>query len=153
MNDSSARTLSAMSLAVAAACLFSLTASAGDKSGCPRDATHTTVTRDVEGGALLTSASHRASAAKRFELMDTDKDGKVTAAEIGSSRGAESIAWASKMTSAKDKIRALDSNRDGVLTAAEYADSSQKMFDTLDVDGDGVLSEAEMLMPSTMSAR
>ncbi|HKE96066.1 MAG TPA: hypothetical protein VKB34_17290 [Povalibacter sp.] len=150
MNDSSARTLSAVALAVAAACAWSLPASAGDKENCPHAAA---MTRDVEGSAQLTAASHLAGAAKRFESMDTNKDGKVTAAEISASRGAESIAWANEQISATEKIRELDTNKDGALTAREYADSSQKMFDKLDVDGDGVLSAAEMPIASQVSAR
>ena len=151
MNDSSARTLSAVALAVAAACAYSLPASAGDKPGCPHEAA---LTQDVEGSGQLTAASHLAGAAKRFEMMDTDRDGKVTAAEIKASRGAESIAWANDQISATEKIRELDTNKDGALTAQEYTDSSQKMFNKLDADGDGVLSTAEMPMPSKkVSAR
>jgi hypothetical protein len=150
MNDFSARTLSAVALAVAAACACSLPASAGDKSNCPHEAA---LTQDVEGSGQLTAASHLAGAAKRFEMIDTNKDGKATAAEINASRGAESIVWANHQISATEKIRELDTNKDGALTAQEYADSSQKMFNQLDVDGDGVLSAAEMPMPSKVSAR
>jgi Ca2+-binding EF-hand superfamily protein len=149
MNSYSARTLSAVALAVTIACV-SLSASAGDKEGCSRGPA---LTQDVEGGGNLTAASHKASAAERFELMDANRDGKVTAAEISGSRGAESIAWASKLTSTAEKIAELDTNKDGALTAKEYADSSQRMFSKLDVDGDGVLAEAEMLMPFKGGAR
>ena len=149
MNDFSARTLSAVALAVAAACA-SLPASAGDKSNCPHEAA---LTQDVEGSGQLTSASHLAGAAKRFEMMDTNRDGKATAAEVNSSRGAESIVWANQQISATEKVRQLDINKDGALTAQEYADSSQKMFNQLDVDGDGVLSAAEMPIPSKATAR
>ncbi|HEY5810450.1 MAG TPA: EF-hand domain-containing protein [Povalibacter sp.] len=150
MNDSSARTLSTVVLAVATACAYSLPASAGDKPGCTHEAT---LTQDVEGSGQLTATSHLAGAAKRFETMDSDKDGKVTAAELKASRGAESIVWANERISATEKIRELDTNKDDALTAQEYADSSQKMFNKLDVDGDGVLSAAEMPMPSKVSAR
>jgi EF hand len=94
-----------------------------------------------------------ASAAKRFELMDINRDGKVTASEVSASRAAESIAWASKLSSPTEKLSQLDTNRDGASTVKEYADSSQKVFDRLELDGDGVLSDAEMLMPSRKSGR
>ena len=150
MSDSSARTLSAFALAVATACVYSLPASAGDKPGCTHEAA---LTQDVEGNGQLTAASHLAGATKRFDTMDSDKDGKLTAAELNASRGAESIVWANERISATEKIGELDTNQDGALTAQEYADSSQKMFDKLDVDSNGVLSAAEMPMPSKVSAR
>jgi hypothetical protein len=150
MNYSSTPTVAVIALAVVAAFTCSLPASAADTERCSRGSTST---QDVEGGGLLTAAAHQASAAKRFELMDTNRDGKVIASEISASRGAESIAWASKLTSATEKLSQLDTNRDGALTVQEYADSSQKIFDRLDIDGDGVLADAEMLMPSKKSAR
>jgi Ca2+-binding EF-hand superfamily protein len=150
MKHSSTHTVPTIALAVVAAFTYSLPASAGDTEGCPRGSTST---QDVEGGGFLTAAAHQASATKRFELMDTNRDGKVTSSEISASRGAESIAWASRLTSATEKLSQLDTNRDGALTVKEYADSSQKVFDRLDVDGDGVLSDAEMLMPGRGSGR
>lgn len=147
MNVSSARALSTLALAVAAC--ISIPASAGDSSDCPQKQM---TMRDVEGSGHLTAASHEAGAAKRFEMMDVNKDGKVTAAEIGGSRGAEAIAWANEELSAAEKIKKLDGNRDGALSAKEYAEGSQAMFDKLDADGDGVLSQAEMPMPR-VSAR
>ena len=96
------------------------------------------------GDGQISAAEHAAGADKRFEMMDADKDGKVTAAEIDASHGAESAAWAKHQMSSADKIRKLDSDNDGALTRAEYADGSQKMFSKLDVDGDGNLTAAEM---------
>jgi hypothetical protein len=149
MRASSGRTLSSVVLTVAAACGYSLPAVAGDGPGCQKQQ----MVQDVEGNGQLTAASHVAGAAKRFEMMDADKDGKVTAAEIGASRGAEAIAWATEDVSASDKIRKLDANRDGALSAKEYADGSQAMFKSLDADGDGVLTPDEMYIPSKVGAR
>ena len=79
-------------------------------------------------------------------MMDKNKDGKITAAEISSSHGAESIVWANHPGVAAEKIRSLDTNRDGVLTVSEYSAGSQRMFDMLDVDGNGVLTPSEMVI-------
>jgi Ca2+-binding EF-hand superfamily protein len=79
-------------------------------------------------------------------MMDANKDGKVSVAEINASHGAESIVWANHPASPAEKIRSLDRNRDGVLTVAEYTAGSQKMFEELDVDGNGVLTPSEMMI-------
>ena len=150
MNRSSARAFSMVALTMVVLGIHSLPASAADGERCAQGSTST---RDVEGGGHLTANAHRTAAAKRFEIIDTNKDGKVTADEIGASRGAESIAWAGQMTSAREKIAELDTNKDGALTPKEYADSSQKVFVRLDVDRDGVLSDTEMLNASNASAR
>lgn len=131
-----------LSSTVLAAMCFSPSLSGADDVRCsPR----VTSTPDVEGNGHLTATAHQAAAAKRFELIDTNKDGKVTADEVGASRGAESIAWAGRMTSTREKIAELDTNKDGALTPKEYAESSQRVFSQLDTDHDGVLSDSEML--------
>ena len=79
-------------------------------------------------------------------MMDANKDGKISAAEISASHGAESIVWANHPASAADKVRSLDTNRDGVLTVSEYTSGSQRMFEELDVDGNGVLTPSEMMI-------
>jgi hypothetical protein len=128
----------------------SVPAMAGDGANCP----HSQTTRmDVEGGdGQLSASGHAASAQKRFEMMDADKNGKLTGAEIEASHGAESVAWASRQMSSADKIKQLDTNNDGALTATEYADGSQKMFRKLDADGDGNLTAAEMHVDSNKRA-
>jgi len=127
-------------LGAVAACAISLPAMAGG-GDC-----HERLTRmDVEGGnGQISAAEHAAGAQKRFEMMDANHDGKISAAEISASHGAESVAWAKHPVSAADKIKELDSNHDGVLSEAEYAAGSQKMFNKLDVDGDGFLSADEL---------
>jgi Ca2+-binding EF-hand superfamily protein len=142
MNKFSGRALSMVAGTIVVLGIHSSPASAADGERCPQSSTST---RDVEGGGHLTASAHQAAAAGRFEIIDTNKDGKVTADEIGASRGAESIEWARKMTSPREKMTDLDTNKDGALTPKEYADSSQKVFIRLDVDRDGVLSDAEML--------
>lgn len=133
----------AATLAVLAMCGCSLCAAAEDSPGCQRPQL-----QEAEGNADggITAEKHAATAAKRFEMMDKDRDGKVTAAEISASHGAESIVWANHPESAAEKIRSLDNNRDGVLTESEYSAGSQRMFHILDADGNGVLTPAEMVL-------
>ena len=122
---------------------FTLPAAADEAPGCQRPQL-----KEGEGTADggITAEKHASAASKRFELMDKDRNGKITAAEINSSHGAESIVWANHPEVPAEKIRNLDVNRDGVLTVSEYSVGSQKMFHVLDADGNGVLTPAEMMI-------
>jgi hypothetical protein len=143
MNTSSLRSFAAATLALLAT--YALPAAADDAPGCQRPQV---TTKEAEGTADggITAAKHAAAASKRFEMMDANKDGKISAAEIEASHGAESIVWANHPASAAQKLRSLDSNRDGVLTVSEYTTGSQRMFEELDVDGNGVLTPSEMII-------
>jgi hypothetical protein len=134
---------SAAALLAIVTCGFTLAATADEAPGCQRPQL-----KEGEGTADggITAEKHAAAANKRFELMDKDGNGKITAAEINSSHGAESIVWANQPESPAEKIRNLDANRDGVLTVSEYSVGSQKMFHMLDVDSNGVLTPAEMMI-------
>lgn len=84
-------------------------------------------------GAMLT---------EKFDTIDTDKDGKLSYAELEANRKAE--------------FDAADTNKDGALSADELsaralarfqeklADRTQAMLDNMDNDGNGSLSEDEM---------
>ncbi len=74
-----------------------------------------------------------------FDVVDADKDGKITPAEIAASRAA--------------RFAAADTNKDGKLDRAELAAQAQQMMaermatralDMLDADRDGALSAEEM---------
>ncbi len=145
MNTPSAPRFGALALAALATCCIPLPALADDAPGCQRPQV---TLKEAEGNADggISAEKHASTAAKRFEMMDKNGDGKITAAEINSSHGAESIVWANHPESSAEKIRNLDTNRDGVLTVSEYSSGSQKMFRILDADGNGVLTPEEMLI-------
>lgn len=90
-----------------------------------------------------------------FAAIDTDKDGKVTPAEVESYRLAQ--------------ITAMDSDQDGNISSEEMAahhmglmrqsmqaraqEHAKEMIDTLDADKDGAVSIAEMANRPQMSDR
>jgi len=132
-----------------AACSLSLAALAGGPD-CKQRMTGV----DAEGvSGQLTASDHAAHANKRFEAMDVDRSGRLTAAEIDASHGAESMVWAKRAISSSEKIRQLDSDGDGTLTRAEYAAGSQAMFRKLDANSDGTLSPAEMQTDNLTASR
>lgn len=152
MNIRSGRSLCTVALCAIAAFGISPAGQAGDGPECRGKTAHL----DAEGSAngTINAADHAAGARKRFDAMDADGDGRITAAEITASQGAERIAWTRKPLSSTDKIRAFDRNKDGVLSVQEYADGSQAIFDKLDTDNDGYLRGAEIEVDmDRMSAR
>jgi Ca2+-binding EF-hand superfamily protein len=99
---------------------------------------------DTDGDGKISAAEHAAGAKKMFDKMDADKDGKVTAAEMDAAH--EQITGKSKKPemSSADKIKAVDTNNDGVLSEEEHVAGAKMMFDKMDTDHDGFLTKAEM---------
>ena len=86
-----------------------------------------------------------AAAATEFKAMDSNSDGKVTAAEMEAAHRAIAGGDAAKdELSAAEKIKAVDQDGDGILTAAEHAHASRAMFDKMDANYDGALTPQEM---------
>lgn len=94
------------------------------------------------GGECDKAGGHAGRGAARFEQIDTNKDGKVSLAELTASRET----WLTK----------VDTNKDGVATEAEiqsnmtahHQERLQKMFERDDANKDGKLTREETRMPS-----
>jgi hypothetical protein len=102
---------------------------------------------DTDGDGKLSAAEHAAGARKMFERMDLDRDGQVAPAEMDKAhRQLARQAGANRRNdlSSADKIKAIDGDGDGRLSAKEHADGSRAMFDTMDLDRDGVLVPSEL---------
>lgn len=102
-----------------------------------------------------------------FDVIDADKDGKVTQAEIDAHRAArvtaadangDGLMSADELSAmhlaelterakaqAAEMISRLDSDKDGLLSAAEMATRAgpEKIFDRIDADSDGAISREE----------
>ncbi|HEY0412377.1 MAG TPA: EF-hand domain-containing protein [Allosphingosinicella sp.] len=70
----------------------------------------------------------------RFAAMDANKDGFVTAAELGAAAGPERAAR---------MIERLDTDKDGKVSAAELSQRMLGMFDLADANHDGTLTPEE----------
>jgi Ca2+-binding EF-hand superfamily protein len=85
--------------------------------------------------------------AGRMSQLDTNKDGKVTLAELTASKQS----W----------LREVDANKDGVATRAEmdarfaagHAERMKKLFESRDTNKDGRLTREESHMPERWFAR
>ena len=100
---------------------------------------------DSNGNGKFSPDEHAASARNMFVTMDTNSDGKVTAAEMDAA--SEKItgmkAGPSDMSSA-EKIKVIDTDGDGILSAEEHAAGSRTMFEKMDTDKDGFVSKPEL---------
>ncbi len=104
------------------------------------------------GGALMDSnkdgkvsaEEYAAHAKAMFEQMDSNHDGKVTATEMTAAhRGAGGARARRSGMLAVDRLKAFDADGDGVLTADEHAKGAADMFAAMDTNKDGFLTTAE----------
>ena len=101
---------------------------------------------DTDKDGKVSASEHALGAKAMFDAMDKDRNAVVTSAEMdavqkSTSRPGESAPG--KLTSA-EKIEAIDSNHDGNLSAEEHVAGARRMFALMDADKDGSLSEAEL---------
>jgi Ca2+-binding EF-hand superfamily protein len=100
---------------------------------------------DTDKDGRISAAEHAMGAKKMFDKIDKDYDGRVTATEMDAHHKDMPGAHSSKpMKSSADKIKAIDTDSDGVISAEEHEKGSQKMFRKMDKDEDGTLSRAEV---------
>jgi len=100
---------------------------------------------DTDHDGKVSAAEHASGAKMMFGKMDANHDGKVTAAEMTAAHQAVTGQAPRKSDMpAADKIKAVDADGDGMLTADEHAKGSASMFAKMDADKDGFLSKQEM---------
>jgi Ca2+-binding EF-hand superfamily protein len=101
-------------------------------------------TLDTDKDGKISAAEMAAFRTARVTEADTDQDGKLSAAELSAMHLARMQARAEAM--ATRMIERHDADGDGLLTVAEMATppAPQRLFERADTDGDGALSEAEL---------
>jgi Ca2+-binding EF-hand superfamily protein len=134
------------------------TAYAGDESKTHSKASgHEMTMMDKDQDGSITASEHSAGAKKMFEKMDADHDGRVTATEMDGAHKDMPSAHADAradaradskgdkpMKSSAAKIKTIDTDGDGAITAQEHEAGSKKMFQKMDKDRSGTLSQAEI---------
>jgi Ca2+-binding EF-hand superfamily protein len=101
---------------------------------------------DTDKDGKVSASEHALGAKAMFDAMDKDKNAVVTTAEMDSvqkSKARPGETSPGKLTSA-DKIKVIDTDHDGDLSADEHIAGSQKMFSMMDTDKDGALTAAEL---------
>jgi Ca2+-binding EF-hand superfamily protein len=100
---------------------------------------------DTNKDGKISADEHRVGAKVMFEKMDANKDGAVTADEMAAAHKMVTGKVARKTDmSPQDKIKAVDGDGDGRLTAAEHTSASERMFAKMDTNKDGFLTRQEL---------
>lgn len=101
-------------------------------------------TLDTDKDGKISVAEMEAFRTARVAAMDSDQDGKLSAAELSAMHMARMQVRADAM--AARMIERHDADGDGFLTVAELATppAPQRLFERADTDGDGALSAAEV---------
>jgi hypothetical protein len=130
--------------------LFAAVAVAGDTAhkghAVPSSAAAELEMMDTDKDGKVSQSEHSVGAKAMFDAMDYDKSAEVTAAEMDAAQRTTTRTGQSppeKMTSA-EKIKMVDADGDGNLTAAEHAAGARNMFAKMDADRDGALTLAEL---------
>ncbi|MEM8785021.1 MAG: calcium-binding protein [Pseudomonadota bacterium] len=93
---------------------------------------------DTDGDGTVTRAEFDAAGSARFASVDADGNGSVSLAEF------EAQAETKKAERRKRMFDRLDSDGNGELTDGEMRARGARMFEAVDADADGVITQAEM---------
>ena len=117
----------------------------GDKAGKAGRVEDKIAKMDTDGDGKLSAAEHTAGARKMFETMDANGDTRVTAAEMTASHEKTGKKAIKGEMSVEAKIKAIDTDGDGALTAEEHAAGASTKFTRMDTDKDGFLTKEELV--------
>lgn len=100
---------------------------------------------DTDKDGKVSAAEHAAAAKARFDKMDKNHDGKIVIADelkepTKPSRGLATAQGEMAM----DYLKSMDTNGDGVISAEEHAAAAKARFEKMDTNKDGFLSKEEM---------
>lgn len=101
---------------------------------------------DSDKDGKVSMSEHTTGAKAMFNSLDANKDSKVTAAEMDAAQRSTTRPGekeAAGMSSA-EKIQVIDTDGDGMLTAEEHEAGAKKVFTAMDVNKDNLLTIAEL---------
>jgi Ca2+-binding EF-hand superfamily protein len=144
MKDYSMKNMQVLSVAVALA-LTSAAAFAQVQQTTP-DRAKQRMQLDVNQDGVIdrTEAAKAPKLAARFDQLDTNKDGKLSADELSHMRGKHD---GRGMAGGHNRMMALDTDKDGRISRAEAMAAKGKFadrFDKMDVNKDGYIDRADM---------
>lgn len=90
---------------------------------------------DANGDGIVTASEMDARQADLFKAADANGDGGISQEEFHEHRKAKRMEWREKNNP--------DTNGDGLIDRVEFIAAAEKRFDRFDKNGDGVISEDE----------
>lgn len=100
---------------------------------------------DTDRNGRISGAEHTAGAKWMFEMMDANRDDKVTAREMTTAqRRVTGRKPKNGDMSSAAKIKVVDTDGDGVLSKQEHTAGSDMMFALMDTSKDGSITRAEL---------
>lgn len=142
--------LSGMAGAVLGSALILATAPAQAQDAPPPGGRDLLARADANGDGVVTKAELLADVDKRFARLDTDKDGKITAAEREAMGGGMRGRMARRMMERRGgeggmgrALERVDTNDDGIITLDEQRAAATQRFAYMDRNSDGKVDQAE----------
>jgi Ca2+-binding EF-hand superfamily protein len=108
---------------------------APDADRADRMAQHMLARIDTDKDGKISKAEIDAESAALFKRLDKNADGKIASDEVRHHR------WGGK---GAGMLGRMDTDKDGNITKAEFTTAEDQMFQKLDANGDGVISQDEM---------
>ena len=99
---------------------------------------------DSNKDGRISSSEHEVYARKTFDLIDANRDDKVTPDELDGNHGVTGHAAGVRWLNAAQKIRNRDTNADGTVSQDEHATAARNKFIELDQDDNGELTQQEL---------
>lgn len=100
---------------------------------------------DTDKDGRISGAEHTAGAKWMFEMMDANRNDKVTAREMtAAQRRVTGRRPRQGDISSAAKIKVVDTDGDGVLSKEEHTAGSEMVFALMDTSKDGFVSRAEL---------
>lgn len=98
---------------------------------------------DVDQDGPLSRAEAAAIQYDSFDYFDLNEDGDLKGSER---EGFEAhLAFGQSQNPLIGTVGAPDANGDGIISAGEFRTWTSRVFDRMDVSGDGLLSESELM--------
>lgn len=99
---------------------------------------------DTDQDGKISAAEHEAGSQQMFSEIDKNSDGRITAEEMTAKMNDKKKAGKTPHKSVAEKLAKADANADKVVTSAEHKASAQNMFNKMDTNKDGFLTAEEM---------
>ena len=136
------KSIAMLAVGLAIACTATLTFAQAPQAGGAKPARHVKIDTNGDGVIDRSEAAANPRMAGRFNTLDANKDGRITAEE----RPQRGMRDGKSGGQRGERMAQLDANKDGRFSREEVAGTQRVMqnFGAIDVNADGALTREEM---------